>query len=338
VNYVRRRVYGGPAGPVGRLTVSGPYFVDAQGQLVIRKSLTAFTAPKRFMEGRGHEARAYFDWAASQGFNEVRVFTRVDWTGPPSSGVETGWPYSESDCEAMLREAAAAGLRVELVAHTYDSALDEMADHLRRVDALAQHHDNALLEVANEPHVNDIDVAALLSRYTPQTPGWSSGLAPLPYPAGQSLTQHTDRKEEWPRCFKDAYEFYTGAGPSQPFSPPFKGPVMLDEPPQVEQTIRDYPQHNAVDDWRAYGAGCAFFAAGGTLHGHPTFQKCEIPTDPTVLACVSSFIAGFADVPLQRYSGYSHPDDQGSLRRYRRQGADGRTYEISVRPYGFRPV
>jgi hypothetical protein len=150
---------------------------------------------------------------------------------------------------------------------------------------------------------------------------------PIPQPC---LTHHSPRDNEWPRKFKDAYEFSTGAGPEQPFSPSFPGPVMLDEPPRVEETA-------APDDWKSYGAGCAFMAAGGTLHGLG-LQKCEIPTNPQVLACVDAFIAGFAAVPLQRYHGYSHPDDQGSLRRYRRQGDDGKTYEISVRPYGFTAV
>ena len=87
-----------------------------------------------------------------------------------------------------------------------------------------------------------------------------------------------------------------------PFTPPFPGPVHLDEPPQVEQTIRDAPpEWPAAADWEAYACGAAFFAAGATLHGHPTFQRCEVPTDPAVLACVDAFVRGINTPPLQRY-------------------------------------
>src|SRR4029079_15692758 len=77
----------------------------------------------------------------------------------------------------------------------------------------------------------------ILIRYTPQTPGWASGwYTPTPYPAGQAVTYHSPRSDEWPRKFKDAYEFFTGDGPTQKFDPKFLGPVMLDEPPRVEET------------------------------------------------------------------------------------------------------
>jgi hypothetical protein len=238
------------------------------------------------------------------------------------------------------------GCHVEFVAHTYDYAVDAMARHLEAVDALCLAHPNALLEVANEPPVNQIDVAAILARYTPQTPGWASGLygPDAPYPAGQSLTDHTARKAAWSRVTKDAYEYQTGDGPWVPFQPPYTGPIMLDEPPQVEQTIRDEgaAQWPAEDDWRAYGAGCGFWACGGTLHGYPSFQQCIIPTDPRVIACSQAFYAGMGDVPLQRYVRYDRgdpptPANDGS-RRYFRWNEAGQKYQLTVRPYSFGAV
>jgi hypothetical protein len=319
-----------PSPPVGRITPLGPYFVDASGQIVIRKSVTAFTLPKRYATGRADDANAYLDWAAAAGFNEVRVFTQVDWDGV-TKGVESGWAYDEAACDQTATEAASRGLRVEFVAHTYPVSASAGAEHLRAVDALCQRHENALLEVWNEPQQNggqDL-LNAVLSAYRPQTLGWSSGwYQPTPYPSGQSVTYHSPRDGEWPRKFKDAYEFSTGQGPTQGFAPGFAGPVMLDEPPQVEQTL-------SADDWCAYGAGAAFFACGATMHSNPTLQRCEVPTDPAVLTCIDAFIAGFAEVPVQRYHGYFHPDDQGSLRRYNRWGDDGKKYEISVRPFAF---
>jgi hypothetical protein len=198
-------------------------------------------------------------------------------------------------------------------------------------------HDNAVLEVYNEPQQNGgVDLLnAILTLYTPQTPGWASGwYDPTPDPRGPALTYHSPRNDEWPRKFKDAYEFNIGSGPTQPFSPAFTGPVMLDEPPRVEETP-------VPDDWCAYGAGAAFFACGATMHGL-RLEACEVPTDPAVRNCIDAFLAGLNDVPVQRYHGYDRldpptPSDGGS-RRYRRTGDDGHTYEITVRPYSFTRV
>lgn len=326
---VRPYVPGAP--PVGRIRPLGPYFVDADAQIVIRKSVTAFCAPKRFATGRGDEARRYFDWAASVGFNEVRVFSQVDWTGTPGKGVESGWAYNADACAQTVTEAAQRGLSCEVVAHTWAMPMPAAAAHLDAVDGLCELHQSALLEVYNEPQQNGgLDLLnAILAIYTPQTPGWASGwYTPTPYPAGQSLTYHSPRDAEWPRKFKDAFEFSTGQGPTQPFAPGFAGPVMLDEPPQVEQTL-------SADDWCAYGAGAAFFACGATMHSNPTLQQCIVPTDPRVQTCIDAFIAGFAEVPVQRYHGYNHEPDNGALRRYARWGDDGRKYVISVRPFAF---
>lgn len=362
---------GGAGGKVGRIVPAGKCFVDESGAVVARASITGFTLPKRFATGHGDDARRYLDFAAAHGLNEVRAFSRVDWTGPPGPGVESGWEYDEGACAEALAEAAARGLRVELVAHTgVPSGWNEarMADHLRRVDELCLAHPNALLEVWNEPQQNGGHelLGRVLALYEPRTPGWSSGAyTPTPYTAvvqvgtnpdngrpiyaaapgarvGPSMSYHSPRKYEWSRCTKDALEFGDGSGPEVYCETKFEGAVMLDEPPQVEQTIRDQTATAvAVDDWRAYGAGAKLFGCGGTVHGNPSFQKCEIPADQEAIACVDAFVAGMADVPTQRYHGYQRLDPPGSdpgSRRYRRNGEDGGTYEICVRPYAFARV
>lgn len=350
VDVYRPRVYGSAA---GRLTVSDYWFVQPDGTLHRRKSITAFTAPKRAATGRKDDVLRYMDWWAGLGGNEFRVFTRVlPWL------LEPGWEYDEDACRWVLEQAAQRGCYVELVANTgaFGNGAGDCAAHLQRVDDLALAHDNALLEAWNEPQQNGGNdlVEAVLERYTPRTPGWASGVYTLtPYTsvvqtgttpegqaiygktsrarAGASMTYHSPRKDEWPRCFKDAYEFSTGQGPNAPFAPGYHGPVMLDEPPRMEETA-------VPEDWEAYGAGGALFAAGVNAHGNPDFQRCVIPTRPDVLACCVALLRGMDAVPLQRYHGYVHPDDRGSLRRYWRWGDDGKKYEISVRPYEFKAV
>lgn len=338
IDVYRPRVYTGTSA-AARIVPSGYYFVDGDGQIVIRKSITAFTAPKRFAPGGdADQALRFFDAAAALGLNEVRPFSRVDWTGPPGIGVETGWQFNESACVRTIEEARQRGLRVELVAHTGRyGTVQEMADHLRRVDEVCLTYDNAFPEVLNEPQGNGGNdlVDAILAIYTPRTSGWSTGVYdPTPYTPsgrrGQSLNYHSPRKAEWSRCAKDAIEYNGGDGPNQKFDPPWNGPVMLDEPPRMEE-------NRSEDDWRAYGAGCAFFGCGGTAHSIP-FQKCDMAD---LTPYVAAFVAGLNDVPVQRYRGYMRGDPPGSdpgSRRYWRYGEDGQKYEICVRPYAFKAV
>lgn len=369
----RRLLYGShrPRQIVGRITPIGPNFYDAAGTLVVRKSITAFCLPKRKMEGRGDEALRFLDFAAREGFNEVRFFASVDWTGPPGPGVESGWSYDEDACAWVLDQAKARGLRCEVTALTYDGGLESALDRLRRADELCLAHENALLGIFNEPQQNasggNVRLEEILARYEPRCPSWTTGVyTPTPdtsivqvgvddkgrpiYAAtatsrrAKSMNYHSPRKDEWSRCTKDAYEYETGSGPENQFSPRYEGAVYMGEPPQVEQTIRDagtgayWP--DPADDWAAYGAGCAFWGCGGLIHSNPTFQQCTVPTDTQILACVRGFIRGINTVPPQRYSGYSGslsptPSDNPGSRRYRRWDNSGAAWEIRVRPFGF---
>lgn len=353
-----------------RLSVRGFDFIRPDGAIHRRKGITAFTLPKRVATGRKDDALRFMDWAVNIGLNEFRVFARVDWTGPPGSGVESGWEYDEDACAWVLTEASSRGCYVQVTNIGPFNSVEACATQLQRVDDLCLAHDNAILECCNEPDQNGGHefLHKVLERYTPSTPGWSAGAYnPTPYTrvvqtgttpegrpiyaatgdarVGLSMDYHSPRKDEWSRCFKDAYEFGTGQGPNDQFSPGYAAACMLSEPPQVEQIIRDAGRGSywpdPAEDWRAYGAGAAFFACGATIHSNPTFQKCEVPTDPTIIACVAAFVAGFGDVPTQRYHGYNRGDPPSSnlgSRRYNRWGDDNRKYEICVRPYSFKAV
>lgn len=333
MTYPSVRPYRPGGSTAGRITPLGPYFVDATGQIVIRRALTAFTLSKRYAQGRSQEAGAFLDYIASKRLNEGRVFCRTEW-GPGKGGVEDGWELNEDACEQAATEAASRGLRIEFTAHTAPMEAVAAADLLKRVDELCLRHDNAQLEVWNEPQQNGGEdlLRKVLSLYTPRTPGWASGWYSTVPIGGQSLNYHSPRKEEAPRCFKDANEFQTGLGPNMPFAPAWPNPVHLGEPPQIEQT--EYMFDEA--DWEAYGAGAAFFAAGVCVHDNPVFQRCEVPEAGSYLdRCIDAAVRGIEAVPLQRYHNYLHEDDQGALRRYSRWGDDGRKYTISVRPYAF---
>lgn len=319
---------------IGTLTTDGPYFVQ-DGQLWRWLGLTSFLLWKRFLTGRTDDALRYMDFAVGLGVNVLRVFSQVDWNGV-TKGVEVGFlpkdflDYDEAGHQ-MFDAAQDRGLRIELVAHTFAYNLDDMIAHARRVDAITSAHVNGLFEDCNEPSVNSIPLDAIVQRFTPKTLAATGQYDPSPYPARQWVNDHPPRDNEFARKFKGSIEYADGSGPYAPFSPPWPGPVVIDEPKRIDEG-------GTTDDWRAFGAGCALFSAGGTIHGGAWAQTCDVPTDAETLARIHAFIDGMHDVPLQRYHGYQHPNDAGSLRRYRRTGADGKTYEISVRPYEFKAV
>lgn len=317
------------------LTTDGPYFLQ-DGELWWWSGLTAFLLLKRFLTERKDDALRYMDWAASIDVNVLRVFSQVDWDGSPTGGVEVGffakdYPDYDDRMHEMYDEAASRGLYIETVAHTFPYDIDAMIAHSVRVDNIAAQHPNALFEDANEPPVNHIPIDEIVRRFTPRTLASSGQYDPSPYPGRQWGNDHPPRDAEFARKFKGGWEVQTGAGPFAEFQPPWPNPWVLDEPARIEAI-------GTPDEWKAFGAGAKFFCAGATIHGGKWAQTCEVPTDPAILDKIAAFIEGVRAVPLQRYSGYSHPNDQGSLRRYRRQGADGKTYEISVRPFAFTEV
>lgn len=322
-------------GPLS-LDRDAPYFLEANGALFRWRGLTAFLLLKRFLTGRAADAYAYMDWAASQGINVLRVFSQVDWDPPAKPGVEQGfYPSDFPDYNAvvhqMFHDAAARSLRIELVAHTFAYDVTQMLAHSRRIDDLVHVHGNAVFEDANEPPVNHIPLDQLVGGFTPRSLASSGMYDPNPYPGRSWVNDHPPRDNEFCRKFKGAWEFWEGSGPYEVFSPPWKKPVVMDEPDRIEH-------QGTPDDWQAFAAGCALFCSGATIHGGDWAQRCFVPTDAELLRRIAAFLAGLSVVPLQRYYDYQHPPDQGSLRRYRRRGEDGAWYEISVRPYAFARV
>jgi hypothetical protein len=330
-----------PAAPLG---INDPYFVRDNNVYFLR-GLTSFLLPKLLLTGHIDEALMWMDWARLNGFNMLRCFSQVDWDGRPVSsggkgGVAEGFlasAFSQSAYDDGMHQlftaAAARDLLIELVAHTFAYDLNQMVDHLRHIDQLCAQHFNVLMEIANEPPRNHINVSELLKRYTPATRFWASGqYDPSPYPAGTYTTDHPPRDVEWPRKFKGAIELRDGTGPWAPFTPGYRGPVLLDEPIRLEDTTSN-------EDVEAFGAGSRLFAAGVTAHGGTWAQTCTIPPNGSLAAQrISALQRGIDAVPNLAFHGYKHPPDAGALRRYVRTGSDNRDYEIAVRPYSFRAL
>jgi hypothetical protein len=329
----------------GPLVVDGPYFT-AGGALVYPLGLTGFLLRKRFLTGLESEALAYLDLAvelaraAGDGVVAlVREFSEVDWTGPPGKGVEPGFfarDFANYDdvSHRMYDAAQQRGVYLQTVALTYrHSSVQQAIDHCARVDRIAAQHANATFQAANEPSVNDIAIEDIVRRFTPTCrPADTGRLDPSPHPGWDYVGDHPGRSNESCRYFKGGIEVQDGSGPNNKFQPPWKNAFYQDEPGRLED-VSCWP---ASDDLASWIAGNRLFCAGGLIHGGLWAQGCHLDLlTPDIRVRLDAMTNALRQVPHQRYSDYQHPDDQGSLRRYRRRGADGAWYEISVRPFGF---
>lgn len=345
MSYPRIRPYPSTAVPFGgRLRCDGPYFVTDAG-LVYPLGLTGFLLRKRFLTGREAEALAWLDLSAALAQQAgdgvvplVREFSEVDWTGPPGKGVEPGFfarDFANYDdiSHRMYDAAQARGVYIQTVGLTYKLSVDQSLAHLERVDRIAAQHANAILQLANEPSVNSIPIDEIVPRFTPTCrPADTGRLDPSPHPGYDYVGEHTPRDNESCRKFKAGIEVQDGSGPNQPFQPPWKGPLCQDEPGRIE----DASCWPTPDDLSSFYAGNRMFCASGFIHGGQWAQGCHVEMiTPDIRTRLDAICAGVRAVVPQRYYDYQHPPDKGSLRRYRRRGADGAWYEISVRPFGF---
>jgi hypothetical protein len=117
------------------------------------RGISAFRLLEMVANGREPEADAYLAWASSQGLTVVRVFVMVKqiFDLPPDRGIEA--------LPRLLRLAASHGLYVEVVAlaDTKRYPVDPI-EHVSRIGAICAKHDNALVEIANEPdHGSQMD-------------------------------------------------------------------------------------------------------------------------------------------------------------------------------------
>ena len=131
---------------VPRLQVSGTLFQTSPDEVFQWRGISAFRLVEMVARGRQLEAAAFLDWAASRNLTVVRVLTTAKhlFDLPPEDGARA--------LPVLLEMAEARGVYVEVVALA-DTALREMDRdaHVRAIGAIAAQHQNALVEIANEP-------------------------------------------------------------------------------------------------------------------------------------------------------------------------------------------
>lgn len=298
-----------PAGPLGRLAISGVNFLDA-GKPWKYRAVTAFTL---LQDGFTGINMPFLQWAVGIGANTVRVFGMWSVTGFAPWLVEGYYSGFDQLCARL----AATGLRLHFVAFTDQvpplpgntdirMSDDQQNTHLRRIVEIAREYPNVLLEICNEDWKNG-GIAGRFPRewfdgVLTTRSSWEDGKTPLE--AGSVLdwtTEHTPRGSQWERKAKNLLETSRqGLGDF----PATGKPAIAGEPERLQNaTPRQYADYVAVAE---------LFASGACLHGDgDTLQRCRIPADDSVARAVA---AVWADPP---------PADLAAIGEYSRGQKDG---------------
>ena len=139
---------GRPAAECGRLRAQERTLVCADGTLFRWRGVTAFRLADLIADGRDAEAVRYLDWAHRTGFNVVRVLaTLCCWFDLPPGAGQKALPK-------LLALAKERGMSVQIVALAGTAPHERSIDleaQVRAIGAIAAAHDNAIVEIANEP-------------------------------------------------------------------------------------------------------------------------------------------------------------------------------------------
>jgi hypothetical protein len=132
----------------GRLRADGRTLVCADGSVFRWRGVTAFRLVDLVADGREPEAVTYLDWADRIGFNVVRVLaTLCCWFDLPPDAGQKALPR-------VLALAKARGMYVQVVALAGTAPHERPIDleaQVRAIGTIAAAHDNAIVEIANEP-------------------------------------------------------------------------------------------------------------------------------------------------------------------------------------------
>lgn len=311
----RARVYGDLAPvAVGELTADGRIF-RRDGEPWRWKGVSAFQLLDRF--ARGENIDPFLE--AYGGFNVLRVWPYV----PAKDWGARAWDAPSADTtRAFVAYVGARGWCVELTLLTDDDPARIPWARALVQDLASDRPANLLIEIGNEPRTHKaIETAALRDVLDASGFLYASGDYEESSSAfGGYLVAHTARDDEWPRRAHDALDYYQGGGPNDPSDPPHRVPIVLDEPPKLQDVGGDRTR-----DWRAYFAVCALLGAGATFHSE-TGKFAEFPTDEErQLATIALEALNVfpADAPL---GAYRRPVER-SLRTY----VVG-SYMVRVRP------
>lgn len=188
----------GAAAPAvrGRLKADTAALRYADGARFAWRGLTAFRLVELIAHRRAADADRYLAWAARNGVTIVRVLTMTKhmFGLTPEDG--------RAALPRLLGAAHRHGLYVEVVAladtGAHDASTFDLAAHVRAVGEIAAQHENAIVEIANEPdhptqrmELADPKRLLALARLVPETVPVALGSGDDPIYAASTLRPNT---------------------------------------------------------------------------------------------------------------------------------------------------
>ena len=248
-----------PAVPTQPLHVEGEHFRLPDGSLFGWHGFSFFLGYRRFLAG--DNLRPDLAVLRAHGVNLLRVFGPLPWVQTPDYRQEA-FDFSHlSDFFAFL---ASEGFYCEWVPICYAFDLARQRAITQSSYHIAQGHPNVLIEVTNEPHVNDTNPIAILegvdrhhvlSAYGIYWPYYTSVNDPLP--TLDYCTIHTTRDAAWHRKARHAQELQHSIGK----------PCISDEPAKSIEDDFNYPGGKRIPhEFVWHHAIASLWTNGSTLH------------------------------------------------------------------------
>lgn len=333
----------GPAPILDPIRVDGLRMVRSDGSTFVYKGFTDFLLYQKYLAGDNLDAILHERIAV--GANTLRVLGMV-------TSFSHFHPQEHGDYYDRLKPFAdyvgSFGLRVEFVVFADAQIImpqfaDETA-HIDRVVAALHDVSNVFIEVCNEPFKNipgGADTATVLARHI-QGRGLlvASGNYDFPAPGDPTppsadyITFHPERKPEWPRTSKDAFDFREV----------YHKPVISDEPMGCAE-IASESRSNVPADFAYFAATAALEGAGSTFHAEDGIYSRLL--GPIQRECAVAFFSAMDWVPVdaqlapyQRGEEFGGPGignmpmdhtDVLALRTFCKQVA-GVEYCVAIRP------
>lgn len=293
------------------LRIRGTSFATTDRRPFQWRGITAFRLLEYVARGDEESAERFLSWAEQRRLTVVRVLAMGG--GFMNLTAADG----RRALPRLLELAAAHNLHIEIVAlaGTRDAPLDLDAQ-LTEIGQIALQHDNAIIEIANEPghpsqtpDVHRTDVLVRLRSRVPRTVPVALGLVEglERSSAGDYITWHSPRdsgSEGW------AHVLALAEGPD--LLRRWNKPVISDEPIGAGSTLEPGRRDDAPDRFRAAAVLTRLAGLGATFHYEGGLQA-SIPTGRE-LECFNAWNEAWSLLPsdIERTGTFKRAGDEGA--------------------------
>jgi hypothetical protein len=280
----------------GRLRANGRNLVCADGTIFRWRGVTAFRLVDLVADGREQEAVRYLDWANRTGFSVVRVLsTLCCWFDLPPEAGRRALPK-------VLQLAAARGMYVQIVALAGTAPHERPIDlesQVRAIGDIAAAHENAVVEIANEPahstqdkRLHDFAYVDRLAGLVPEQVLTIGGSAPTDDatgpPLGDLVTRHLSRLD-------DVWAMMERVRVLEQVSRTTGRPVLSGEPFGAGEKRVPGTRETDPDLFFTYGALCRVFEISCNFHLEAGLNA--VQPGSVQQAAADAFIAGTKAAP-----------------------------------------